>query len=569
MKNLICRAQRLSIIAACFASVAAGEPTPEGRIETLPAPSAYDILTAAKALPTHSATAPHLLMHQADVLAQEIALDHHRPTWHLTPAVGAWWDVNGLIQYKGRYHVMFVKLVYDAQGNPLPDNWGHASSIDLLHWRFHPDVLHPGLFDDGKTPPFWSGDAIENAPVPTIIPLVPRYGAKSGVWAAQPKDEELLEWTFIQQKPVLFAKPKPAPPAVATPSEYIVFDSTAWYDARKQTYFLLCGNKNRRPGYEGDCTSLFTSKDLRDWAYIGPLYKSRRDMTSVDEDTACPDFFPLGDKWVLLSHVHSPWTHCRYYVGSFDGTTFTPESVGRIGFISDQIAAPETMPDDKGRRIFFGQVRTAGKTGVWKTSFSMPVILSLGEDKTLRFQPADELQKLRYHSNTEKNLRLANQARPLPAAAARSVELRATFTDITAKAVGFRVACSLEQDEFTDIVYLPEEKVIEINFAKSDLENRTRYTRYHPRALAGKVINENPDVTIQRLPFELKPGEPLDLHVFVDGCVVEVIANSRAYTAQTIYPSKRESIHTHLLIREGKASVPAIETHHLDATLNY
>jgi len=532
--------------------------------------SCFALATTAAVEPAakSNSQAPGVLMHQADVLDQAITLDHNRPTWHLTPTVGSWWDVNALMYHKGRYHVMFMKHMFDDQGKALPDNWGHASSTDLLHWQFHPDALHAALFDDGKGRPFWSGDAIENAPIPTIIPLVVKNGINSGVWAAQPKDDELLEWKFIQQKPILCQKPKPAPPAVAEKSEYIIFDSTAWYDASKQTYFLLCGNKNFRPGYEGDCTSLFTGKDLLHWEYVGPLYKSRRDMTSVHEDTACPDFFPLGDKWVLLSHVHNPWTHCRYFVGSFDGTTFTPESVGRIGWINDQIAAPETMPDGKGRRIFFGQVRTAGKNGLWKTSFSMPVVLSLGDDKTLRFQPADELLALRSNSHSEKHLALDNQSLPLPEASARSVELRATFTDINAEAVGFRVASSPTQDEFTDIAYLPDEKVIEINFAKSDLKNRTRYTRYHSRALEGKMIEANPDVTVQRMPFELKPGEPLDLQVFVDGSIIEVIANSRAFTAQTIYPSNRGSINSYIFARDGKATVPLLETHHLNSTLN-
>jgi len=544
LKNL------LTAFCACvaFTRIAVGEP-------------------ASKAPAASPETVAGVLMHQADSLDQALALDPNRPTWHLTPTVGSWWDVNGLIQYKGRYHVMFIKHVFDDAGRALSDNWGHASSTDLLHWRFHPDVLHPGLFEDGVGRPFWSGDAIENAPIPTIIPLVVKNGINSGVWAAQPKDDDLIEWKFIQQKPILSQKSLSSPATAGQKTEYIVFDSTAWYDAAKQTYFLLCGNKNNRPGYEGDCTSLFTSKDLRHWEYVGPFYKSRRDMTSIYEDTACPDFFPLGDKWVLLCHVHNPWTHCRYYVGSFDGTTFTPESVGRIGFINDQIAAPETMPDDKGRRIFFGQIRTAGKSGLWKTSFSMPVVLGLGEDKTLRFEPAEELQKLRYDGHEEKNLTLDNESLPLPTADARSVELRATFTDIAAKAVGFRVACSPAQDEFTDVTYLPDEKVIEINFAKSDLANRTRYTRYHSRALEGKMIETNPEVTVQRMPFELKPGEALDLHVFVDGCIVEVIANSRTYTAQTIYPSKGDSIGTYIFARDGKGRVSALETYRLAPTL--
>lgn len=554
----------LCCVSTAMLSAPAAEPVPDKKS---PAPAASPGSTSNTGVPVNAAdkTSAGMLMHQADALDQAIALDHNRPTWHLTPTVGSWWDVNGLIYYKGRYHVMFIKHIFDDKGKSLTDNWGHASSTDLLHWQFHPDVLHPGLFDDGLGRPFWSGDAIENAPVPTIIPLVVKNGLNSGVWAAQPKDDELLEWKFLQQKPVLCQGPKSA---TSAKTEYMIFDSTAWYDAAKQSYFLLCGNKNFRPGYEGDCTSLFTSKDLLDWKYIGPLYKSRRDMTSVYEDTACPDFFPLGDKWVLLCHVHSPWTHCRYYVGRFDGTTFTPESVGRIGYLNDQIAASETMPDGQGRRIFFGQIRTSGKTGLWGSSFSMPVVLELGEDKTLHFEPAEELKTLRYNTHTGKDLELDNQSLPIPEAAARSVELRATFTDITAKAVGFRIACSPGQDEYTDVTYLPDEKVIEINFAKSDLKNRTRYMRYHSRALEGKMIETNPDVTVQRMPFELKPGEPLDLHVFVDGCIVEVIANSRAYTAQTIYPSKRDSINTWILARDGKSRIPSLETHHLNSSLN-
>lgn len=59
-------------------------------------------------------------------------------------------------------------------------------------------------------------------------------------------------------------------------------------------YHALIGNKNRRPGYEGDCTSLFTSPDLVHWEYQGPFYRSRRGWTLEAEDAACPDFFPVG-----------------------------------------------------------------------------------------------------------------------------------------------------------------------------------------------------------------------------------------------------------------------------------
>lgn len=230
------------------------------------------IIHQAAAETTRSGVPAGELIYQADRLAKELVLDHNRPTWHLTPWVGHWWDVNGLMYRDGRYHAMWMHQIFDESGDRLPPNWGHASSVDLLHWQFHPDSLHSGMFEDGERRPFWSGDAIDNAPVPTIIPFVPR----SGIWAAQPVDDAMLEWEFIQQEPIM---------PIVRGEEYIVFDPTAWYDEEEQVYYMLTGNRNSRPGYEGDSTSLMRSRDLREWEYLGPLYKSSREM---------PGAIPLG-----------------------------------------------------------------------------------------------------------------------------------------------------------------------------------------------------------------------------------------------------------------------------------
>lgn len=73
-------------------------------------------------------------------------------------------------------------------------------------------------------------------------------------------------------------------------AECAIFDPCAWKE--NDTYYALIGNKNYREGYEGDSTSLFCSKDLKDWEYIGPFYESDRRWTEEVEDCACPDFFP-------------------------------------------------------------------------------------------------------------------------------------------------------------------------------------------------------------------------------------------------------------------------------------
>ena len=115
-----------------------------------------------------------------------------------------------------------------------------------------------------------------------------------GTCIATSEDDDLIHWTPSPENPVI--------PIPEEPQEYHVFDPCAWYE--NGTYYALIGNKNSRPGYEGDATSLFRSDDCMQWEYRGPFYKSSRRWTDEVEDCACPDFFPLEDKYMLLMHGH-------------------------------------------------------------------------------------------------------------------------------------------------------------------------------------------------------------------------------------------------------------------------
>ncbi len=71
-------------------------------------------------------------------LKDGLARDPHRPTYHFTPPWAWMNDVNGAIFWRGRYHIFY-------QHNPEGGywkwmQWGHASSIDLVHWVHHPIV---------------------------------------------------------------------------------------------------------------------------------------------------------------------------------------------------------------------------------------------------------------------------------------------------------------------------------------------------------------------------------------------------------------------------------------------
>ena len=66
------------------------------------------------------------------------------------------------------------------------------------------------------------------------------------------------------------------------------------------------------------------------WEYLHPFYKSARRQTPEDEDCSGPDFFPLGDKHVLMFISHTLWT--QYYIGRYEDDQFFPEQHGKTNW---------------------------------------------------------------------------------------------------------------------------------------------------------------------------------------------------------------------------------------------
>ena len=486
-------------------------------------------------------------------LREKLQSDPHRPGYHVVTPEGLCgpFDPNGALFWKGRYHLMYIVQT------PKGHCWAHVSSHDLVHWRHHPLALEPGGVDGGI---FSGGAFIDRNGVPTITYW--GLGGKAGICIATSTDDDLEHWTkrpkpAIHQTHMGWAEdPQKGPYGVADPS-------AIWsHDGR---YYLLTGNllvlrefglKRKQPQHQGDTLYLFASDDLEQWTYLHPFYQSDRKWTRADEDNMCPDFFPLpssreggepSDRHMILFISHN--LGCQYYVGRYAGDRFTPETHGRMTWVDNAFFAPESLVDGKGRRIMWAWIfdgrsgRTRGASG-WSGTMSLPRVLWLGEDKTLRMAPAPELALLRYNARKLENLTVGADAElPLEGIDGDSLELAIDVAPGEARQVGVKVCCSPGGEEQTLVVYDAVERKLTIDTRKASLGEG-------PKSAEGG-------------PLVLKAGEPLKLRVFVDRSVVEVFANDRQAVMRRIYPTRRDARRVVLFARGGPATVMTLEAWHM------
>jgi sucrose-6-phosphate hydrolase SacC (GH32 family) len=498
-------------------------------------------------------------------LRQRLWNDPHRPRYHLMPPDGFWNDINGTIFWKGRYHVFFLgrlapdrdTILSGKDSDRARETWLHASSRDLVHWIHHPPALVP-VFDGSMPSGLYSGDMMDNMPVPTIIVHVPGQG--TCLYTAE--DDDLVRWKPHPGNPVI--------PSAGAPPEAVIFDPCGWREG--DAYYALVGNKNKTPGYEGDSTSVFRSRDLAKWEYLGPFYKSERRWTPDYADCACPDFFPLGDRHVLISHVHRPWNHLQYYIGRFDRAAcrFLPEQHGYMSWPGGQLCAPETLLDDRGRRIFWGWVMEAGpSTNGWASVATLPRVLSLADDRSLRIEPAPELEVLRCDPRGREDLPVAGEL-PLDEIRGDCLEISAVIEPGDAQAFGLRVRRSPGGEEQTSIVVSPGEKTLAIDLSRSSLDPGIKYVFMNANwARENGIPEEQRSARAQVAPFGLNPGEPLRLRVFLDRSILEVFANDRQCLTQRIYPTRADSLGVSLFATGAPVRVRELKAWRMAPTVSY
>jgi beta-fructofuranosidase len=292
---------------------------------------------------------------------------------------------------------------------------------------------------------------------------------------------------------------------------YASWDPHGWLEG--DTYYAIFG---------GTRPAIFKAKELDDWSYVGDLFAHGVDGTTLHEDVSCPDFFKLGDKWVLMGISHENGT--RYFVGDWKNEQFHPAIHERMSWVDNTYFAPESMETHDGRRIMWAWIfdqwdEATEKAAGWSVVFALPRELWLRDDLRLGMRPIEELKGLRYNErkaaptvlNYGKDVELKDLS-------GDAVDLELSFDPGAGSIFGVKVRCAADGSEETVVGYDVSSKQLFVDTTRSSA------------AGMGLKVRESG-------PLTLKPGEQLKLRVLLDKSVIEVFANDRQAITRRIYPA--------------------------------
>jgi beta-fructofuranosidase len=326
--------------------------------------------------------------------------DPRRPQFHLLPAANWMNDPNGPVYHAGTYHMFYQ---YNPDGAYWGDmHWGHAVSSDMVHWQNLPVALAPtpGGPDAGGC---FTGTALHDgdriAMLYTGVVPVPQSDATSRSAALNLKESQCLA---VSASHDLTRWKKETSPVIAAPPPGL--DVTGFRDPvpwrQGDVWCMAVGSGIRG---KGGAVLLYRSHDLRHWDYLHLLAEGSDEGDKAADPVVsghmweCPDFFPLGNKHVL---IHSTHGHSFWQTGTFDthALVFHAERGGYLDYGS--FYAAKTQLDRAGNRILWGWItesrpeaeyRAAG----WAGMMSLPRVLTLDERGDLRSESASQVNSLR------------------------------------------------------------------------------------------------------------------------------------------------------------------------------
>jgi fructan beta-fructosidase len=335
--------------------------------------------------------------------AQKDSLYHeqYRPQIHFSPPAHWMNDPNGLVYYKGIYHLFYQYYPEATVWGPM--HWGHATSADLVHWKNRPIALYPdsiGLIFSGSVVVDYQNTSGfgKNGSPPLVAIFTQHDQAKEKAGRVDAQTQSIAfsndggnTWKKYEHNPVIknpgindFRDPK-----------------VMWYAPGKK-WIMTLATKDR--------ITFYSSKNLKAWKKESEFGENLGAHGGVWE---CPDLFPMtandGKKvWVLIVNINpggpQGGSATQYFTGSFDGKIFKPNNTDTrwVDQGSDEYAGV-TWSNTGNRRIFLGwmsnwQYATTVPTKAWRSAMTIPrelKLLKVGKSYYVASEPVKELSAIK------------------------------------------------------------------------------------------------------------------------------------------------------------------------------
>lgn len=450
----------------------------------------------------------------------------YRPQFHFSPERNWINDPNGMAYHNGEWHLAYQ---YNPFGNTWGHmSWGHAVSKDLVHWEHLPLAIP----EQGGVMSF-SGCAVSDVNNTSGFgrngetPLVAIYTGH--IEAKKRQDQRLAysldngrTWTQYEGNPVIdinaaeFRDPK-------------VF----WHEATGKWVMVVALAKEHK-------VRIYGSKDLKSWDHLSDFGPAGAVKVPNWE---CPDLFELAvdgtneKRWVMVVNVGdgavAGGSGVQYFVGDFDGKTFTSENprdtILWADYGRDAYAFQSWDNAPGGRRVWLAwmnnwQYANAIPTFPERGAMTAPREVGLtrtAEGVRLVQTPAAELEKLRGEPVVLEDVTLEPGADPLAALGVEgdTLDIEAEFEVDAASRFGLRVREGAS--ERTDVGY-------DLRLREVFVDRRDSGQDGFHAAFAG----------YQHAKLPVPKDGRITLRILVDRSSVEVFANGGVVSiTDRIFPS--------------------------------
>ncbi len=456
--------------------------------------------------------------------------EKHRPQFHFSPQEKWLNDPNGMVFFKGEYHLFYQYHPSDTIWGPM--HWGHAVSKDLIHWEHLPIALYPD--EHGA---IFSGSVVVDRHNTTGL-----FKGEPGLVAIFTHHDTYPESDRVRQRQSLAYSSDKGRTWEKYEGNPVLSDVSITDYRDPKVFWHVPTNKWIMILATGHSVTIYTSPNLIDWEFASQFGEKEGSHAGFWE---CPDLFQLpvdqdsaNQKWVMIVSIGDTGefiegSRTQYFIGDFDGTTFVNDHDAKtvlwLDYGRDNYAGVSwsDIPEEDGRRIYIGWMsnwRYANQvpTKEWRGVMTLPRELSLAssEDGVRLIQkPVSEVSRLRKGGRFHHNV-LIDQNNPVSITLDHPLlEMNMEFEKEDASK--FELIIKHSDNEETTICYDIENEEL--------IVDRTNSGEHH--------FSSSFPVT-QHAPLKMVDNR-VKLQLFIDASSIEVFANEgEVAVTSLVFPSE-------------------------------